>query len=385
MNAYAKTKKVLLITNIPTPYRIPLFNELNTQLESNGVKLKVVFGALAYARRKWAIDMSECKFDYVVMPSKSIRYANPEKSSFTYSGLYQIVSEFNPSAVITNGFSVATTKLWLRHWFVSTPYIIWSGDIYRKNKPDSLLRKVHRKLLIARASGFVAYGTKAKEYLLYLGADANKVKIGINTVDTQFYASKRLESQNDSGLRDSIKHLLYVGHLSPRKNVLRILKVIESLAKYRSDFIIGIVGDGENVIQLKKYVLHKQLGKFIKFHGFKQKSDIAASMAQADCFLFQTDFDIWGLVLVEAMAAGLPCIASVYAGATQDLIEDGVTGFAMDFSEIARVAEKINWLLANPHLAKQIGQNASRFVGQNISLEKAASGFVETIRNTMKV
>ena len=122
MNAYAKTKKVLLITNIPTPYRIPLFNELNSQLDGNGIKLKVVFGALTYARRKWAIDMSECKFDHVVLPSKSIRYANYEKSSFTYSGLSQIVSIFNPSAIITNGFSIATTKwiaLYIAAWLIA--------------------------------------------------------------------------------------------------------------------------------------------------------------------------------------------------------------------------------------------------------------------------
>lgn len=385
MNAYAKTKKVLLITNIPTPYRIPLFNELNSQLDGNGIKLKVVFGALTYARRKWAIDMSECKFDHVVLPSKSIRYANYEKSSFTYSGLYQIVSEFNPSAIITNGFSIATTKLWLRRWFASTPYIIWSGDIYQDKKPDSLLRKVHRKLLIARASGFIAYGSKAKQYLVSLGADTQDVRIGINTVDTQFYTRKSVEVRNNIGRHNTKKHLLYVGHLSPRKNVLALLKIAQNFSKARSDFILDIVGDGEDLVQLEKYVLGNQLAEFVKFHGFKQKTDIALSMAQADCFLFQTDFDIWGLVLVEAMAAGLACIASIHAGATQDLIKDGVTGFAMDFSETARVAKKIDWLLENPHLAKQIGQNASRFVDQHISLEKAASGFVETIRNTMKV
>lgn len=59
-------------------------------------------------------------------------------------------------------------------------------------------------------------------------------------------------------------------------------------------------------------------------------------MFQSHCFLFQTDFDIWDLVLVEAMSAGLPCISSIHAGATHDLIKDGVTGFAMNLSENRR-------------------------------------------------
>ena len=102
-------------------------------------------------------------------------------------------------------------------------------------------------------------------------------------------------------------------------------------------------------------------------------------MLQSHCFLLQTDLDIWGLVLVEAMSAGLPCIASIHAGATNDLIKDGVTGFAMDFSETEEVVDKVNWILENPELSKEIGQNASRFIAENVSIEKSAAGFVKAI------
>ena len=79
-----KSGRILLITNIPTPYRIPLFNELKEQLERKGLELKVVFGALGYSRRKWAVDMSQCKFEYEVLPSKNLYFSDSEKSSFTY-------------------------------------------------------------------------------------------------------------------------------------------------------------------------------------------------------------------------------------------------------------------------------------------------------------
>ena len=55
----SKSNKILLVTNIPTPYRIPLFNELNKQLKGRGLKLKIIFGSLAYQRRKWEVNMSE--------------------------------------------------------------------------------------------------------------------------------------------------------------------------------------------------------------------------------------------------------------------------------------------------------------------------------------
>lgn len=373
-----KENKILLVTNIPTPYRLPLFNELNGQLENKGLKLKVIFGALGYPRRKWELDMSKCHFDYKILLSKNIRYDNPEKISFTYSGLYRVISEENPSVIITNAFSIATMKLWLRSWLKSTPYIIWSGAVQRKYQTDLFLRKIQRRILINRASAFIAYGTKAKEYLISLGAKPEKIEIGINTVDADFYRveTERIRQQLR---RDNKRHLLYIGELSPRKNVLKVLQAIILLSKTRKDFILDIVGDGNEREKLERYIIEIGIENLVIFHGFKQKKDLPGILAQADCFLFQTDFDIWGLVLVEAMAAGLPCLSSIHAGATRDLIQEGINGFAMDFSETEKVAEKINWILDNHEQAKEISQNASRFIEENVSIEKSAEGFVRAI------
>lgn len=383
MSTVVNDNKIILIINIPTPYRIPLFNELNSKLQIKGLKLKVIFGAMGYSRRKWAVDMSECKFEYEVLSSKNIRSSDPEKVSFTYLGLSRVIRKENPSVVVTAGFSIATMKLWLHSWFKRTGYIIWSGAIRRKDKSDSFVRRLQRKILIRRAVGFIAYGTRAKEYLVSLGAQRDKVEIGINTVDTEFYRGEYRRLRENLIPSDSQKHLLYVGHLCPRKNVLRVLRVINHLAKLRSDVILDIVGDGEDRTRLEKYVIDNQMTDFVKFHGFKQKADVALFLAQSDCFLFQTDFDIWGLVLVEAMSAGLPCIASIHAGATNDLIKEGVTGFAMDFSETEEVVDKVNWILENPELSKAIGQNASRFIAENVSIEKSAEGFVRAIHERL--
>jgi glycosyltransferase involved in cell wall biosynthesis len=380
-----KTDKILLITNIPTPYRIPLFNELNNQLKDEGLKQKVIFGSMGYDRRKWDIDMSDCQFEYEVLPSKTINLFDPEKTSFTYSGLYRVISREKPSIIITNAFSIATMKLWLRSYFKDIPYIIWSGAINRKDSPDFFLRRMQRKILIKRASGFIAYGTKAKEYLVSQGANPDKVEIGINTVDTQYFKSETEQYKDNPASGDGKKHLLYVGDLSSRKNVKRILKILKILSNIRSDIVLDIVGDGEDHVRLEKYVRDNNLTKFIVFHGFKQKSDIPKFMAKADCFLFQTDFDIWGLVLVEAMASGVPCISSIHAGATIDLIKDGETGFAMDFSETEKVADKIQWIFNNPEIAKEIAKNSILFVSEHASIRKSSEGFVKTINNILEI
>lgn len=374
-----KKNKILLITNIPTPYRIPLFNELKEQLERKGLGLKVVFGALGYARRKWAVDMSQCKFEYEVLSSKNLFYSDPEKSSFTYSGLYRVISKENPSVIITNAFSIATTKLWLRSWFKKTDYIIWSGAIRRKDKSDSFVRRLQRKILIRRAVGFIAYGTRAKEYLVSLGAQRDKVKIGINTTSTEFYRSETKRIRENLKDKEKRKRLLYVGYITKRKRLDKLFYVVKSLSIRRQDFVLQLVGSGPEMKNLKNLTDDLHITDFVSFEGFKQQKEIPRYLAEADCFLFPSEYDIWGLVLVEAMSAGLPCIASIHAGATHDLIKEGVTGFAMDFSETEEVVDKVNWILENPELSKEIGQNASRFIAENVSIEKSAAGFVKAI------
>ncbi|MFQ5720899.1 MAG: hypothetical protein ACE5GI_00210 [Candidatus Aminicenantales bacterium] len=206
------SKKVVLITNIPTPYRVPLFNELNRQLKEKGFELKVLFGAVGYSRRKWQVDPSEFRFEYEILASRKIEGSNPEKVSSTYTGLFPLLRREKPALIISNGFSFATTKLWFWSWFTSRPFLIWSGDIPRKGgASNSFLRKLHRKILVKKASGFIAYGTKAKRYLVSLGVQPDKVFIGVNTTDTGFFMNETSKIRAVLSMQGK-KRILYVGY-----------------------------------------------------------------------------------------------------------------------------------------------------------------------------
>jgi glycosyltransferase involved in cell wall biosynthesis len=191
----------------------------------------------------------------------------------------------------------------------------------------------------------------------------------------------RMQRKDDTDSRDSKKHLLSVGYLSPKKNLLRLLKVLDVLSRMRRDVVLDIVGDGDDRGRLEDFVRNNQLGPYVKFHGFKQRDELPSYFAQADCFLFQTDFDVWGLVLNEAMAAALPCIVSVHAGGAYDLIENNRNGFIVDFTDAGAVAEKINWLLNHPDDARRLGESACRFVETHAGLKTSAQSFVRALEN----
>jgi glycosyltransferase involved in cell wall biosynthesis len=375
-------KKIMIITNIPNPYRIPLFNELNVQLKQKCIKLIVVFGARQYCRRKFQLDLEECRFDYRMLKSSPRNIFYTGKMLFTYSGLLKLIRREQPDQFIIIGFSPGTVKLWLRSFRDKTPIIVWSGTI--PTSKHSFLRRMQRKLIMKRISGYIAYGSKAKEYLVSLGANPGNVHIAINTVDTAFFSSKTSQLRQESKEKGNKKYLAYIGYLIPRKNVLRVLEVVKGLAGTRTDFILDLIGDGPDREKLERFVEDNGISSYVKFHGFRQMNDLPHFLARSHCFLFQTDFDIWGQVLNEAMAAGLPCIASIHAGATHDLIIEGETGFALDFSQTEKVVERINWILDHPKEARQIGDNAGKFIREHASLKHSAQGFINAILANQK-
>src|SRR4030065_2910626 len=87
-----KYNKVLIITNIPNPSRIALFNQIKKKLNAFSCEFKVIFGSSGYERRKWDIDLKDCKFDKQILNSNKIKLGNIEKVMFTYKGLLGIVN-----------------------------------------------------------------------------------------------------------------------------------------------------------------------------------------------------------------------------------------------------------------------------------------------------
>jgi glycosyltransferase involved in cell wall biosynthesis len=294
-----KKHQVLLITNIPTPYRIPLFNELNSQLDAQGISFKVVFAALTYPRRKWAIEMSQCTFPYVVLNSRRLMSKNPESAIFTYYGLGQILRD-NPNALlITSGFSLATIRIYLRSLYRRTNYLIWSGAINRKGRPDSWLRNFQRRRMISRASGFIAYGKRAHNYLVDLGADRSRIFIGINTIDTTYFFRESSRLRLENGSKDSLtKSILYIGNLETGKRLDYLLKAVHLLAGSRNDFRLEIVGTGSQEVHLKQLAQRLGIGHLVCFHGFAQQDTVVRYLSKAFCFAFPSEYDVWGLVLI---------------------------------------------------------------------------------------
>jgi glycosyltransferase involved in cell wall biosynthesis len=372
--------KLIVVTNIPNPYRIPLFNVLNKQVNSQGDELLVLFGSRGYDARKFKLDLNDCEFNYKILNSVKFGIKKQKKTIFTYGRLLRTIIKERPDKVIINSYTLGTMKLFVYSLLTGLKFIVWSGSIANDWKKYSFLRIFQRKMILKRATGCLAYGNLAKQYFESLGCAPSNISIAINTVDVSHFKTVTEYHRKAIDTDSTKKHLTYIGYLSLRKNVKEILIIIKKLFSERNDFVLDIIGDGNQRSSLEEFVRHNKLESAVKFHGFKQKNELAPFLAKSSIFLFQTDFDVWGLVLNEAMAAGITCISSVNAGATHDLIENGKTGFAVDYKDHEKVIEIIQFLLDNPEENKRIGEIASELIHSKVTLVKSAEGFINAMK-----
>lgn len=368
--------KVIVVTNIPNPYRIPLFNEAWRQFRAEGIEFKVLFGSMGYSRRKFVLDMNECLFPYEILDSGKYNFGDAEKTVFTYKGILKALSREHPDCIVINGFSLGTLRLWWRSLFRKSPYIIWSGTVKSRGNKFSTLRKIQRKLVLHRASAFIAYGTRAKEYLEELGAPSRKIFIATNTVDTRFF-TEQTAAEKKVQAKSPDFHFTYVGFIIRKKNLEKLLEAVSIVKAKRGGFVLDLIGDGADKAYFEDWVKRHHLDLFVNFAGFVQKKDLPSWLAKSNCFVFPSRYDIWGLVVNEAMAARLPCLSSVDSGVTIDLIEDGKNGFGLDFSDPAAVAEKMAWMIDHPLEALKMGENALETVTRKASLQVAAKGLLD--------
>jgi len=366
-------RTLVLITNIPTPYRVPFFNHLSQLLATKNILLEIVFAAETYQRRKWEISRTDFKFSYHFLNSRQIDINSGESAAFDYAGLGKTLRRLSPSWIVSSGYGVCTAKALAFGLLRSVPVFIWSGEIHNQHREIGLFRRIYRRLLIKFASGGIAYGKAALEYLHDMGMREDQITIARNTVDVKYFVQI-------PRVKIEIPHFLIVGNLEKLKRVDLALRALSELKKLNGiDFIVDVLGTGSEENRLKELVIKLDLADRVIFHGFQQRTQLAEFYSRAVLMLFPSEYDIWGLVLVECIAAGVPVISSPFPGAAAELVIPGETGEIVDFSKSESVALLLQDILLDPQCITQLSSSCRSFAQQELSLQSMAEGFIKNI------
>lgn len=146
--------------------------------------------------------------------------------------------------------------------------------------------------------------------------------------------------------------LLYVGRVSAEKQIDQIKAVLETVPNTR----LAIIGDGPARADLEAHFA----GLPVKFMGYMKGQALSEAYASADMFVFPSALETFGLVVVEAMAAGLPVVSS-RVGGVRDVVEEGVTGYTFDVNDIQGMIEGVRHVATSRERITEMGHAARRF------------------------
>lgn len=225
------------------------------------------------------------------------------------------------------------------------PYIMnLDGAFIRKN----FIKNIIKRYLVTHAAGYFASGNHAAEYFKYFGADENKIYYHPFTslhadevLKEPLSETEKTRYKKKLGV-DKSKMVLTIGQFIHRKGFDVLLEAWNKELDESCSLVI--VGGGEEENQYRQYIADHNLEN-VQLVGFKQKEEIFEYYKAADLFVLPTREDIWGLVINEAMACGLPVISTNMCLGAVELIENGINGYIVPVNNSNELTEAMKKLL----------------------------------------
>lgn len=222
-------------------------------------------------------------------------------------------------------------------------------------------KKFMYRWLMNRFTGFLAVGSRSKEYYLYYGAKPQNIFPSPHFVDNDFFA---IQSKKWRPFRDDLRSqwgiskkaivFAFVGKLVERKRPMDFLIGLdrardvlnETNANLGAKLTGLVIGDGPGRLQMETWVHNANIP--VSFAGFLNQGEIAKAYVVADCLILPSDgSETWGLVVNEAFACGIPAIVSNAVGCSLDMIEEGKTGWVYSIGNCEQLAKIIIGFLLN--------------------------------------
>lgn len=152
--------------------------------------------------------------------------------------------------------------------------------------------------------------------------------------------------------------LLYVSRIAKEKNVEFLFEAVEILSHKREDFHLLMVGGGPELDYYKQKIIDWGLKNIVTFTGMVEKKETNKIFGACDIFVFPSITETQGIVITEAMAAGIPAVAVNEMGPS-DIIQDGEDGFLVPLNK-KQFADKIEFLIDNIKLRLTMGKTAQK-------------------------
>jgi 1,2-diacylglycerol 3-alpha-glucosyltransferase len=300
--------------------------------------------------------------------------------------LGRTLGKVRPDVVVCAGYSDAEihrAAAWALRGGV--PLVTCSDSNYN-DEPRTWAKEALKRYLLSAFDAALVAGTRSHDYLETLGVGVDCRFWPWDVVDNAHFesgadAARRAPGEASARLNLPEHYFLCVARFVPKKNLGGLVR---AYARYvasagESAWSLVLSGNGPLEDELRAQVAAAGLGSRVCFPGFLQYADLPACYGLAGALILPSESDQWGLVVNEAMAAGLPVLVSSHCGCAPDLVRDGENGFTFEPGEAAVLSGLLGRIAGMRPEGRSAMGARSREIVSGFTPEAFASGLKSAI------
>ena len=373
MNNYSNRRiKVLIITNVPAPYRVDFFNDLGKLCD-----LTVVFDKSTSDERdsSWC-NKNFCYFSGIILNGMSIN-----TDTAICPGIVKLLKNMKFDHIInTNIYSPTGMLAVIFCKAHHIPFYIEADGGFAKNGRG--IKEKIKKMLTSSAKYYFSTSDALDNYYISYGADMNRIYrypfTSLREIDILSPRTSIIEREEIRKKYRKLNNLddefiiLSVGQFIYRKGFDVLIHAMKFLPGNYKLYIVG--GNGNTYSDIIE-----DLGiDNVSFISFISKDKLKEFYFAADLFVLPTREDIWGLVINEAMSCALPIITTTKCIAGLELVKDGINGYLVEPDEPKLLSDKISNILLNKDLKDRMGIESLKTI-KDYTIENMASRHIDIL------
>ena len=347
---------IAFITNIPAPYREPVHEMVSDYFKG---EYTVIYCSKLEPNRSWKFDYGNYNKIFLTENSSGYIHNNPS--------VWLKLNKLKPKVVITSGYNPTMLYAFIWCMLYGATHICFTDGTLKSEQSLSFLHRLIRKIVFSRTKAFIGPGKGSKALYESYKIPEEKIFTSHLAVQNSKFKSVALTEKKFS--------IMFSGQLVDRKMPLFFAKVANRIKEKIGTCPVLVLGNGELKSELIKFLTDHNIT--YEYPGFIDQTMLPLYYSKTKVFLFPTKNDPWGIVVNEAMAAGLPVITCESAGVANDLVINNVNGYILPL-DVEVWADHVIKLLNDLNLYDNFSSKAFSHV-QNYNHQSAANGIIDAV------
>jgi glycosyltransferase involved in cell wall biosynthesis len=215
-------------------------------------------------------------------------------------------------------------------------------DSTGRDKPRRLMTSIPKRIFFSLCDGYFGFGERSREYLVSLGAKANRIFVPCQAAALpRSYSSEHALEARVEKRASAEPVFLYVGRLSEEKSIDTLIRAFAQVRMSVPAATLRIVGTGPMLDALKTLVDSLGVRGTVHFVGSLQDEPLSSEYFSASCLVLPSTSEPWGLVVNEALSHGCPAVVSDCCGCVPELVVRGETGYAFEAGNITALRDTL--------------------------------------------